>query len=101
MTNDWVTFAGAEAYLGLSSATPGYPASLSGSVSLDMSGASSGGWGTTPYTEAQAYDVTKSSHFATATVCLDLAMQGLQFSYLLMLHARILFFTIQMVMFKS
>jgi hypothetical protein len=38
-----------------------------------MSGGSSVGYGSTPYNEAAAYDASKSSHFGTATICLDLS----------------------------
>jgi len=65
--NNWVTSAGAEAHLSLSA----YTSPLSGAVSLEMAGNTFNGWGSTPYSEAAAYDPTKSSHFASASYCLD------------------------------
>ena len=75
-TNSWLLSAGTQAHVALTdtASTSVYaPTPLSGTWSLEMSGGSSAGYGSTPYNEAAAFDASKSSHFGTATICLDLS----------------------------
>ena len=75
-TNSWLLSAGTEAHVALTdtaSTSVNAPTPLSGTWSLEMSGGSSVGYGSTPYNEAAAFDASKSSHFGTATICLDLS----------------------------